>query len=147
MGGETGGAEQMTGMVLVRAAKLHRMAVARHLTAIGLHIGQDLLLLALENSDGLSQRELADRLEVEQATVAVALRRMESAGFVQRRPAPHDGRIRQVVLTEQGQAALPHVHDAWRDAEAVLARNLTSTQMVRLHRILAVATATPGGNH
>lgn len=141
MVGDGESAERSTGMLLVRAAKLHRVAVARHLAGIGLHIGQDLLLLALQHADGLSQRELADRLEVEQATVGVALRRMEGAGFVRRRPAPDDARVRQVVLTEQGRAALPRIHDAWRHAEAALTRDLSSTQVLDLHRILAAATA------
>jgi DNA-binding MarR family transcriptional regulator len=135
------GVEQLTGLLLVRAAKLHRGVVARQLSEIGLHVGQDLLLLALEHSDGLSQRELADRLDVEQATVAVALRRLETAGFIRRSPAPDDRRVRRVVLTEQGMAALAHVRQAWTLAEAALTRHLNATQAAHLHQLLNAVTA------
>lgn len=140
-------AEQTTGLLLVRAAKLHRAAVSRHLARVGLHVGQDLLLLELEGSKGMPQRELADRLGVEQATVGVALRRLESAGFVQRRPASDDGRVRLVLLAPRGREVLPHVHAAWREAERVLANPLTASQLRELRALLGAVvraqTSTP----
>ncbi len=127
-------------MLLVGAAKQHRAAVARRLSPLGLHIGQDLLLLELEARGGVSQRELAARLGVEQPTVGVALRRLEAAGFVQRRPAPHDGRVRLVFLTPQGRVALPHVHRAWQDAEQVVTGRLSVPQARQLRTLLTTVS-------
>lgn len=125
-----------TGLLLVTAAKRHRTAVARVLASVGLHVGQDLLLRELAGEDGLSQRELADRLRVEQATVGMALRRLEAGGFVARRPAPEDGRVRLVCLTPAGREALPHIDRAWREAEVVLAEPLSPRQLRELHELL-----------
>ncbi len=126
-----------TGLLVVRAAKLHRGVVARHLTEVGLHVGQELLLLELAGSDGLSQRELSERLGVEQATVAVALRRLEAAGFVERHTSPNDGRVRNAVLTGKGEGVLADIHAAWDAAEQALTGPLTERQIVELRRSLA----------
>ena len=127
---------QSTGLLLVHAAKLHRSVVGHRLGQAGLHVGQDLVLLELDGSEGLSQRELADRLGVEQATVGMALRRLESAGFVRRRPAADDARVRNALLTEKGEAALYDIQDAWRAAEEMLTGRLIGRQATELRRAL-----------
>jgi DNA-binding MarR family transcriptional regulator len=132
---------QMTGLLLVRAAKLHRFVVADRLARVGLHVGQDLLLLELSRADGVSQRELADRLGVEQATVGVALRRLESGGFVQRRAAVDDARVRAVFLTERGRDALPAIDAAWREAETALVGRLSARQAEQLRKLLTAMLA------
>lgn len=130
----------MIGLLLVATAKMHRSVVAEHLARVGLHVGQDLLLLQLARADGISQRELADRLGVEQATVGVALRRLESGGFVQRRPAQDDARVRATFLTQRGRDALPHIDAAWREAEAVLVGRLSPRQAQQLRELLTAVT-------
>lgn len=132
----TGRVPRTTGLLLVLAAKRHRSAVARVLASAGLHVGQDLLLRELKAADGMSQRELADRLGVEQATAGVALRRLEAGGFVSRRPAAGDGRVRLVFLTPSGHEALPHIDRAWREAESVLTDRLSSSELRELHELL-----------
>jgi DNA-binding MarR family transcriptional regulator len=84
----------------------------------------------------MSQRELANRLGVEQATVAVALRRLEAAGFVSRRPAPEDARVRLTLLTEDGREALSHIDRAWREAEKVLTDALSPQELQALRTLL-----------
>lgn len=138
------GVSQTTGLLLVRAAKLHRGVVGHRLAEAGLHVGQDLLLLELEGSEGLSQRELADRLNIEQATVGVALRRLEFAGFVRRRPASDDARVRNALLTGKGEAALVDIQDAWADAEQIFTAVLSAPRVTDLRQALtSVLDRTP----
>ncbi|MBA2316672.1 MAG: MarR family transcriptional regulator [Euzebyales bacterium] len=132
--------DRTTGVLLVRAAKAHRTVVAQHLAPVGLHVGQDLLLLELSRAEGMSQRQLADRLGVEQPTVGIALRRLEAAGFVQRRPAPDDARVRLVALTEQGRQTLQTIHSAWTAAEGLLTDRLTAKELGQLRRLLTAVT-------
>jgi DNA-binding MarR family transcriptional regulator len=146
--GEGMAVNETTGVLLVRAAKSHRAVVARHLSALGLHVGQDLLLVELEHADGMSQRQLADRLGVEQPTVGIALRRLEAAGFVQRRQAPEDARVRLVALSDRGRATLPSIHAAWRDAERVLTERLNRGQLHDLRKLLtAITKERPAAGH
>lgn len=72
--------------------------------ALGFSPGQLPILVALWSEDGLTQRQLVDRLEIEQATIANTLVRMERSGLIERRPHPSDKRAQLLFLTEAGRA-------------------------------------------
>jgi DNA-binding MarR family transcriptional regulator len=79
---------------------------------LGFSPGQFPVLIELWNADGLTQREILDRLDIEQATLANTLARMERDGLIDRRPHPTDRRATQNYLTEKGRAI---------EAEAIIA--------------------------
>ena len=66
--------------------------------------GQLPVLMELWQRDGLTQRQLLDRLEIEQATLANTLARMERDGLVERLPHPADKRAQLIRLTERARA-------------------------------------------
>lgn len=71
-------------------------------TELGFSPGQFPVLIELWNEDGLTQREILDRLEIEQATLANTLARMERDGLIRREPHPHDKRAIRNFLTDKG---------------------------------------------
>lgn len=70
----------------------------------GLAPGQFPVLLELWSGDGLTQRALLDRLDIEQATMANTLARMERDGLISRKRHPKDKRAQLVYLTTRGKA-------------------------------------------
>lgn len=85
-------------------ARLFAHGLHERIRPLGLAPAQFMTLLELWATDGLTQAELVDRLDVEQATLANTLKRMERDGLVARRPHPDDGRARQNWLTAKGKA-------------------------------------------
>lgn len=71
---------------------------------LGFLPGQFPVLLELWNGDGLTQKELLDRLDVEQATLANTLARMERAGLIERKVHPGDRRKQIISLTQKANA-------------------------------------------
>jgi DNA-binding MarR family transcriptional regulator len=63
--------------------------------------GQFAQLLALYEEDDLTQRELCDRIRIEQATMANTLQRMQGDGLVDCVPDRTDRRRMRVRLTER----------------------------------------------
>ncbi len=61
------------------------------------------LLNWVADSPGCGVREIAEGLGLAAPTVSVGVRRLETAGLLERRPDPEDGRAIQVSLTTQGQ--------------------------------------------
>jgi len=59
--------------------------------------------LLIGENPGVSPRELADALFLDQSKVALFLRHLEDEGLVERKPSPEDGRKVQLFLTQQGQ--------------------------------------------
>ncbi|MBB4265072.1 MarR family winged helix-turn-helix transcriptional regulator [Roseospira visakhapatnamensis] len=81
-------------------ARLFAQGLHARIKAYGLSPAQFMTLLELWDEDGLTQKQLIERLDVEQATMANTLARMERDNLVRRLPHPDDGRVRRVWLTE-----------------------------------------------
>ncbi len=84
---------------------------------LGFSPGQYPILVALWAEDGLTQRQLVDRLDIEQATMANTLTRMERDGLVERRPHPSDKRAQLLFLTERAKGLQEAAEAAARAAE------------------------------
>lgn len=73
------------------------------LAAIGLTYLQYLVLLVLwEQEQAQSVGSLAERLDLDVSTLTPLLKRMEAAGWVQRRRDPDDQRVVRVAVTAAG---------------------------------------------
>ena len=82
------------------------VAYRRH----GVRDGQQFVLMALWDEDGLPPGELARRLGLATPTVTRAAIRMEASGLVTRHPDLHDRRLVRIHLTDRGRE-LQHVLD------------------------------------
>lgn len=84
--------------------RTHRRAMHRYFQSVGMFNGHPHMLFHLAHSPGLSQKELAQRMEISPASVAISIRRLESAGLICRRRDDRDARIWRLYLTPEGQA-------------------------------------------
>jgi MarR family transcriptional regulator, organic hydroperoxide resistance regulator len=109
-------------------ARTHRAIAAAELARLGLFPNQEIMLIQLAASDGLSQKTLAETLRVNHATVAKTVGRMEKAGLVERRESDRDRRISLVYLTPAGRALHDKVIGTWRYLEDLTAGELTATE-------------------
>lgn len=85
-------------------ARLMAQALKTHTMAEGVLPGQYPLLAELWAEDGLTQKQLVERVRIEQSTIAHTLKRMERDGLLDRRPCPTDGRLVRHWLTPRGRA-------------------------------------------
>ncbi len=85
-------------------ARLFAQRLHEQTKPLGIAPAQFVVLLELWSEDGLTQRELVDRLAVEQATMANTLTRMERDGLITREPHPTDKRASVTRLTDKARA-------------------------------------------
>lgn len=81
-------------------SRIHHMAFRSVLQKAGLPPAQIGAIQTIIHTPGMSQRELADQLHIQRATVTIMLQKMEKAGFVDRRPDPEDQRISRIYPTK-----------------------------------------------
>jgi DNA-binding MarR family transcriptional regulator len=79
------------------------------LEAQGLSLPQFDILATLFRDEGITQQELAARLLVTKGNVCGMIDRMETGGWVERRPDPGDRRANRLFLTRRGRALLGRV--------------------------------------
>lgn len=83
-------------------AKEFARALQVRAEGLGFSAGQFPILLELWEEQGLTQKQLLERVAVEQATMANTLSRMERDGLIERKPHPNDRRAQLVFLTAKG---------------------------------------------
>ena len=81
-------------------------ASAEHLSAYGLSVGQFDVLAQVGAREGITQKELAEKLLVTKSNVCQILGRMEERGLVSRR---QEGRAKRLFLTEEGRRLFDEV--------------------------------------
>lgn len=91
--------DRSAGYLANHMARSFARALAEAIRPIGLAPAQFMVLLELWREDGVTQRDLVERLDVEQATMANTLNRMERDRLIARRADPGDARARTIHLT------------------------------------------------
>jgi DNA-binding MarR family transcriptional regulator len=91
--------------------------------------GQFAQLLALYQTDGLTQAELCTRVQIEQPTMANTLARMERDGLITRTPDPADQRRALVRLTEHARRLEPDLLAAARAVNDLATQGLTDEEI------------------
>jgi len=124
------------GYLLAHVCKAHHVRVRTLLHDIGLYRGQQFVLCALWHQEGMTHSELADRLRVHPATVSNALKRMERAGFLERRPDPEDQRVSRVYLTEAGRQIRGAVERVWAELEEQTFQGFSDDELETLQGLL-----------
>ncbi|HTZ77586.1 MAG TPA: MarR family winged helix-turn-helix transcriptional regulator [Stellaceae bacterium] len=102
----------------------------------GVSIGMWYFLRALWEEDGISQRELSQRVGMMEPTTASALTAMERKGFVRRVRNRADRRIVNVFLTERGRALRERLLPLAAEVNRVALRDVTGEELTRLRLIL-----------
>ena len=74
------------------------------LKPLGLTYTQYIVFLVLWERDGLSVTEIGEKLMLDNGTLSPLLKRMEKAGYVERRRCREDDRVVEIILTEKGKA-------------------------------------------
>ena len=124
------------GYALATAARIHRSSLSHRLGRLGLHLGQELVIVDLHERPDSTQAELVGRLGIEQPTVAKTLARMEHAGFVTRVRDDQDRRQVRLRLTPRGRRCVPSVLKAWAAADAESTRAMSDADRRRLVGLL-----------
>lgn len=89
---------------LYAAARAMTQAYAPLLSKLGLTYPQYLVMLVLWETDGVTVKELGERLYLDSGTLTPLLKRLETQGLVRRERSTEDARSVHVHLTSQGRA-------------------------------------------
>ncbi|MGL4656652.1 MAG: MarR family winged helix-turn-helix transcriptional regulator [Sarcina sp.] len=101
-----------------------------------LYAGQPPLLFLLLKEEGQRQKDIAKALNIQAATVTVMVKRMEKAGFVEKREDEHDKRISRLYLTEKGRSACINVKDAMDDINMKAFEVLTEEEKITFRKLV-----------
>lgn len=118
----------------------HRARAAALLAPLGLHPGQEVLLLELARTGPMIQAQLSEALGCEPPSITLMSRKLEASGHIRRKPAPSDKRASIVELTDSGKALADQVKQLWCALAEETVTGLPAETVAQLPGILNTVT-------
>ncbi|MFZ0185236.1 MAG: MarR family transcriptional regulator [Nitrosotalea sp.] len=126
------------GMLIVLASKSQeRLAELEIKKQLGLTPAHWKVILALNITDGLTQKELADKIYVDGSTLVPVIDKMEKNGLVERRADPKDRRMNRVFLTKKSESTVDSIILIVLQLRKMLFRGISADQLDSTKKILA----------
>jgi MarR family transcriptional regulator, transcriptional regulator for hemolysin len=129
-------AREPLGLHLTKVSRVVSRAFDDALAEAGGSLPVWLVLISLKSGHLASQRELADAVGIQGATLTHHLNAMESAGLVTRRRDPENRRQHLVELTPDGDALFQRMRDTAMAFDKRLRAGLTEGEAGQLEMLL-----------
>ncbi len=123
-------------------ARLLRVDADKRARQHGMTRAQWGILIWLERQPGITQKELAELLEVEPITVARLIDRLEARGMVERRPDPRDRRIWRLHLQRPACDVLHEIADQRADMTRLVTAGIDQLSIETMTEALMQMKAT-----
>lgn len=125
------------GQILRDVHRAYVRVLQHRIAPHGVSMGQWFFLRALWEEDGLTQRELSQRVGMMEPTTVTALNSMERRGLVERRRNVQDRRKVNIFLTAKGRSLRDVLIPVAREVELVATAHVPEVMMRGLRGALA----------
>ncbi|SEU27018.1 DNA-binding transcriptional regulator, MarR family [Lacrimispora sphenoides] len=120
----------------MRIMKLHRYILDERLKETGVYRSQHQILMMLADHSNVSQKEIAERLYVSTATIAVSVKKLEKGGYITRVVDQEDNRMNKLCLTEKGKHTVKHSREFFHNVEERMFRDFSAEEMAAMGQFL-----------
>ncbi|MEY2494502.1 MAG: MarR family transcriptional regulator, transcriptional regulator for hemolysin [Verrucomicrobiota bacterium] len=125
------------GLVLFGTARAWRTKLDQRLRPLGLSQGKWRTLIHLsQGGNKLTQKEIADRMGVEGATVAGLLNRLQDDGWIERRGSEDDRRCKIIHLQRRSKAVLDKIFNTAHELRHELIEDISQGDLETCIRVL-----------
>jgi len=122
----------------MRAMHAHRQLMSRRMSARGIPPAQMFCLREVAHNPGITQRDLAEKLNVSRPTLTVMLHKMEKAGLIDRRADESDQRFTRIYLGAEGASVHDEMHEVVGEVIAEMIGPLSEPDRLELARLLGL---------
>lgn len=124
------------GFALADTTRLVRAVFDVRMKQAGLRGSTWRVLAHLHQSDGMTQTQLAERLEVSRAAIGHMIDQLEAARLVRRRPDPQDARCWRVYLSDGARDTVSGLRETARALEQDLFSCFSPRELGELSRLV-----------
>ena len=136
--------EKSLGKQISHISRNIRWMIQRDLETIGVGSGQHFFLHLIQRHPGITQNEVSRKTDIDKATAAKGLAKLEQRGYLRRIPDQDDRRIRRLYLSEAGEAVMPQIEATLRRVTEVCSADLSAEELEELFRLLDKTEASLG---
>ena len=101
-----------------------------------LNRSQASILFTLHQRSSMSQKELAESLNMTPPSITSAIRKMEQEGYIRRRQDESDQRVMRLALTEKGAACVENVKRVADEMHELIFQGMSPEEIMIFRRLL-----------
>lgn len=94
------------------------------------------VLFTLHQRKTMSQKELAEQLNITAPSITSLIQKMEKSGYITRRPDDQDQRVMRLSLTEKGESLIQSVKDVADRMEQILLEGMSLEERLLFRRLM-----------
>lgn len=123
--------------LFLSVARKHKTIFENMMHNIPLHGSQHhmLVFLSMARPD-ISQKELAEKLEVSTAAVAVSLKKLEKNGYIKRSVSKDDSRFNEISITDSGRNILSESRKIFNSLDKMTFSGFSCEDLSTLYSLL-----------
>lgn len=110
--------------------------INKELAKYGIRSGQLMFLMDLYLKDGKNQEEISERLKIDKATTARALKKLEEQDFIKRIKDDNDKRSNKIYLTDTSKNLKEEVYGVLDEWNEKISKSLTREEKETLANLL-----------
>lgn len=111
---------------------LHMNHLQMVLSCYGLHFGQPRILHTIKMLDGATQKEIADKLNITPASLAVSIKRMQRANLIEKNMNSTNLRRNNIALTEYGIKILNNSYLSFLEMDDQMVQGFSNEELKKL---------------
>ncbi len=124
------------GVRLAIVSRMMRQNFDRRVSDIGVTRSQWTMFLVVARRPGATQREIANALDMSEASAGRLIDRMCADGLLERKPRENDRRAHSICLTQQAQPLLSQIGEIARASEARVFKTFSDEELLEFGRLL-----------
>ena len=103
---------------------------------IKVHPNQAGMLWALNQHDGLPQKELAKKMGITPPSITVMIKKLEREAFIEKHQDENDQRITRIYITEKGRKLAGYMEQVMLQMEKEAFANMNEQEIMLMRRLL-----------
>jgi MarR family transcriptional regulator, transcriptional regulator for hemolysin len=103
---------------------------------VGITMAQWRVINNLTSQNGITQREIADKLGLDTSSLIPLIDRLEAKDLVQRKPDPSDRRVNRLYLTEKAGTLLDAMHSCILSIRKILTKGIHENELETTLQVL-----------
>lgn len=113
---------------IIDIARFLKCDFRKTLSDCGLFPGQDRMIITIKRNEGITASALANQFRCSLATASVSVKRMERAGFIQKKADEKDARVSHLYLTDKAKAVTDNVQDRCQRQEEIITDGMSEEE-------------------
>lgn len=124
------------GFITGKVAQLFELDFAEKLKPYGINVKQYGVLIKIDETPNLSQKEIADELKIDRTTMVSFVDHLEALKYLTRTKNAQDRRSYCLTITEQGKQVVENCWDSLKESQIKIISSLSDEEAKLFNQLL-----------